>query len=50
MTADACRHCIKRPDKELSARFLLLQAEIHDSFSAGLIRNGVATCLFLYQH
>lgn len=38
------------PDKELSTRFLLLQAEIHDSFSAGLMKNGLATCLSLYQH
>lgn len=36
-------------DKLLSTT-LLLQAEIHDSFSVGLIKNGVTTCLFLYQH
>lgn len=63
MTADMLSLCIRRPnlgcraehlkifftDKLLSTT-LLLQAEIHDSFSVGLIKNGVTTCLFLYQH
>ena len=42
----------KKPssDKLLSTRTLLLQAEIHESFSVSLIKNGVTTCLFLYQY